>query len=204
NDANASAEASDTITLAPATTFSLSAVDNTTHGPTGLPIIAANENLTILGGASTIERKSSGGTPAFRLFDVAAGASLTLENVTLQGGLDSDWARGGAVYNQGSLTLHRVTVQNNTAQGRDGVAVWNSPGRGGPAMGGGVYSIGILTMEGCTLQNNAALGGKGSNPEKGFLTEPGNGHPRIPGGDGGDAHGGGLYVSGTATIRNCS
>src|SRR5262249_17507269 len=49
-----------------------------------------------------------------------------------------------------------------------------------------------------------ALGGKGSNPEKGFLTEPGNGHPRIPGGDGGDAHGGGLYVSGTATIRNCS
>jgi len=188
HDANATADA-DTITLAPGTTFSLTAVDNTAHGATGLPtILAAGGDLTIVGNGDTIERKSGNGTPAFRLLDVAAGASLTLKNVTLQGGLTVSY--GGAVYNQGSLTLQDVTVQNNTAQGSDGVAVWNPHQPGGTVRGGGVYSSGILTMEGCTLQNNAALGGRGSRP--------------FPSGDGGNAYGGGLFVSGTATIRNCS
>src|SRR5262245_56512979 len=49
----------DTITLAAGTTFTLTTVDNTTHGATGLPVIAANEHLTILGNGSTIERSAS-------------------------------------------------------------------------------------------------------------------------------------------------
>src|SRR5437868_4290565 len=76
NAANQTAE-SDTITLVAGNTFTLNAVDNTTDGPAGLPVIAANENLTILGSGDTIERSSATGTPAFRLFDVPAGASLT-------------------------------------------------------------------------------------------------------------------------------
>ena len=78
-----------TITLTAPTNapYTLAAVDNTTDGATGLPVIAANDNLTILGNGDTIERSSASGTPAFRLLDVARGASLNLANLTLQGGL---------------------------------------------------------------------------------------------------------------------
>ncbi len=57
-----------TITLAAATTapYILTAVDNTTDGATGLPLIAANDNLTIAGYGDTIERSTASGTPAFR------------------------------------------------------------------------------------------------------------------------------------------
>src|SRR5262249_4435361 len=86
NAANAAAGAN-TITLAAGTTFVLSAVDNTTDGATGLPVIAANDNLTIAGNGDTIARSTQNGIPAFRLLDVAAAGSLTLTNLTLQGGL---------------------------------------------------------------------------------------------------------------------
>src|SRR5467141_2687286 len=61
---------SSAITLVPGSTFSLTAVDNTSDAATGLPVIAANDNLTILGNGDTIARAAS----AFRLLDVAAGA----------------------------------------------------------------------------------------------------------------------------------
>src|SRR5262249_17897016 len=86
-DINAANQAggANTITLAPGTTFTLAAVNNTTDGATGLPVIAANDNLTILGNSDVIQRNTATGSPAFRLFDVAAGASLTLQNLTVQG-----------------------------------------------------------------------------------------------------------------------
>src|SRR5262249_60390541 len=59
---------SNTITLVAGTTFTLTAVDNTTDGATGLPVIAANDNLTIIGNGATIARKN-GSQPAFRLLD---------------------------------------------------------------------------------------------------------------------------------------
>jgi hypothetical protein len=77
-----------TITLTAPTTspYTLTAVNNTTDGATGLPVIAAKDNLTIVGNADIIQRSGASGTPGFRLIDVAAGASLTLQNLTLQGG----------------------------------------------------------------------------------------------------------------------
>src|SRR5262249_51879632 len=123
------------------------------------------------------------GTPAFRLFDVAAGASLTLQNLTLQRGLAvGTWfgfayteAQGGAIHNQGTLALAGVTVHNNTAQG----------GSGGNAAGGGIWSSGSLTVEHSTVQNNQAVGGNG-------------GADFAPGGA---AAGGGIYVaSGSASL----
>src|SRR5262249_28593393 len=110
NAANLTPEA-DTITLVASKTFTLNVVDNTTDGATGLPVIAASEDLTVVGNGDIIERSSATGTLAFRLFDVAAGASLALQNVTLQGGLafrafeSPVPAQGGAVYNQGTLVL---------------------------------------------------------------------------------------------------
>ena len=78
-----------TIALVAGNSFLLTAVDNTTGGTTGLPVIAAHDNLTIVGNGDAIARSTVTGTPAFRLLDVAAGASLTLQNLTLQGGLAS-------------------------------------------------------------------------------------------------------------------
>src|SRR5271165_6566116 len=99
-----------TINLTAPTTapYILAAVDNTTDGATGLPVIAAKDNLIIVGNGDTVARSTATGTPAFRLFDVASGASLALQNLTLQGGLafgPGVSAEGGAIYNQGTLDL---------------------------------------------------------------------------------------------------
>jgi hypothetical protein len=213
NAANASSGA-DTITLAAGATFSLTAADNTTNGATGLPTIAAGGGpLTILGNGDTIERNAATGTPAFRLFDVAAGASLTLKNLTLQGGLSTGPSvfsgqpptQGGAIYSQGALNLESVTVQNNTALGRGGFFAWGGLVDGADAQGGGLYSAGSLSLSNCTIRNNRAIGGQGL--DKAWYTITGSGGTGTSvtvytGTVGGDGAGGGIYVaSGTAAIR---
>jgi hypothetical protein len=182
NAANA-AGGSNTITLLANTTFTLTAVDNTTDGGNGLPVIAANDNLSIVGNGDIIQRSTTSGTPAFRLFDVAGGASLALASLTLQGGFvnmgDAAFGRerGGAVYDQGGLSLNGVIVQNNAVTG-------------GSAEGGGIFSSGSLTVNASTIQNNQALGSDGS-------------HAIMPGLSGGDATGGGILVwGGTASLTN--
>src|SRR4029077_17367775 len=153
---------SNTITLtAPVTSpYVLTGGNNTTDGATGLPRIAANDNLTIVGNGDTIQRSGAAGTAKFRLFDVAAGGSLTLQNMTLTGGSafgSGGSADGGAIYSQGALTLSQVTVKNNIAQGS---TVLNGAGQN--AAGGGIYSNGALTLEnGTLLQSNEAIGGIG-------------------------------------------
>jgi hypothetical protein len=202
-DINASNQAggSNTITLVAPTTspYVLTAVDNTTDGATGLPVIAANDNLTIVGNGDAIARTAASGTPAFRLFDVAAGASLALQNLTLQGG----WAfgtglsaEGGAVYNEGTLGLNDVTVQNNVAQGQSGVG----SASGQSASGGGVFSGGTLTLEGgSTLENNQAIGGNGGPGHRAT-----RGSSAAGGGPGGNGFGGGLYEAGGTVTMSIS
>ena len=190
----------DTITLRPGTTFTLTAVNNDAHGAAGFPAVGG-AGLTIVGNGSVIERAAAAGTPAFRLFSVAAGGSLRLENLTLQGGLA--WWAGGAVYNLGTLALAGVTVQNNTACGP----------YDNDAAGGGIHSVGSLTVDGCTIRNNLAVGGRGFNTsgDKGDKVDKdvagsggwGSWPPNPDSGRGGDGLGGGVYVGGgTALIRN--
>jgi hypothetical protein len=147
----------------------------------------------ILGNGDIIERSTASGTPAFRLFDVANSASLTLQNLTLENGLafgSCISAEGGAIYNQGTSDLSGVTVQGNTTQGSNGVVTSNkNNGAGSDAAGGAIWSAGTLTLEnGTSIQNNQAIGGNGSTDSDyhGF---------------GGNGLGGGLYVAaGTATL----
>jgi hypothetical protein len=194
NAAN-TAGGTNTISLTAPTTspYLFTAVNNGTNGGNLLPVIAANDSLTIVGNGDTIERSTASGTPSFRLLDVAAGASLTLGNMTLQGGLASGSgisADGGAIDNQGALTLNGVTVQNNIAQG----APPTRSSAGQNAAGGGIYSSASLTLEGSTtVQNNQALGGS----SVGLMAVQG----RAP--SGGNGSGGGLYVAGgTATLTS--
>jgi hypothetical protein len=174
-----------TITLAPGVTFTLSAVNNTADGATGLPVIAAGNNLTIIGNGATIARNTADSQPEFRLVNVAPGASLTLVNLTLQGGLAHGpgvWAQGGAILNQGTLTLSAVTVQDNTAEGRYG----DSPPDSGA--GGGIFSCGSVTLDdGTLITDNSAYGSWGGV----VAPRPGYSYG-LPGGNG---LGGGLCVA---------
>jgi hypothetical protein len=201
-DINASNQhgGSNTITLVAGNSFQLTAVDNTTDGATGLPVIADHDNLIIAGNGDTIARSTVTGTPNFRLLDVAPGATFTLQNLTLQGGLALGAgvsAEGGAVYNQGTLDLKGAIVQHNTAQGLYGVG----SAAGQSAAGGGLFSGGILTLEGgSTVQNNQAIGGKGGGGRRATRGSPAEG-----GGPGGNANGGGLYAAGgTVTLSSAT
>jgi hypothetical protein len=179
-----------TITLAAPTTspYALTAVNNTTSGGNGLPVIAASDNLTIVGNGDTIERTTPT-PPYFRLLEVEPSASLTLKNLTLQGGFatGSGAGLGGAILNEGTLVLSAVTVQYNDC----GVYVGNNPFNGGLgsaygsiAAGGGIWSSGFLTLEtGTVIKGNDAEAGPGVSGGE-------------TAGNGGAAFGGGLYVAG--------
>jgi hypothetical protein len=179
------------LTAAASSPYVLTTVDNTKDGPTGLPVISGNKtavNLTIIGNGDTIEWSRASSS---RLFDVAGGATLTLEYLTLHGGNlyggSGVSAEGGAVYNQGTLVLSGVTVQDNEI-----VAAWGGNGKasksgqpGSDAQGAGIWSDGSLTLEnGAAIVNNTAVGGGGGGGSTG--------------GAGGNAFGGGLYVAGGA------
>jgi hypothetical protein len=214
------------VLTAPTTSpYVLTAANNSTDGPTGLPVIAASNNLTIVGNGDTIERSTAAGTPYFRLLDVASGGSLTVQNLTVQNGMEvGPYARGGGVFNQGSLILSAVTVQNNRAEGGGDAAgggifssgtltlqngtliqsnyafggnAWIGPDGGGWAYGGGVYVAGgTANLTGVTLSKNVAAGGRGGD---GDLNPPdlvGIWPPESIGGNGGSAFGGGLFVNG--------
>jgi hypothetical protein len=146
NDINAAnlAGGSNTIILLAGTTFALSAAAD--NSDSGLPAIAANDNLTIIGNNDTIQRSQAKNTPAFRLFDVSPGASLTLANLTLQGGLarggdgafgtDGQAGFGGGIYVEGSTVVQGVVVAGGNAN-----------------------------LTNVTLIGNTAQGGKGSNQQ---------------------------------------
>jgi hypothetical protein len=192
------------LTAPAASRYVLTAVDNTTDGPTGLPVIKKGNTLTIVGNGDTIERSTAFGTPTFRLFDVARGGSLTLNNLTLQNGaaVGSDVsAEGGAIYSQGTVDLNNAIVQQNTARGNVGTVGTKQHPNGGPghdAAGGGIWSSGSLTIEnGSLLQDNKASGGTGGSARQGGAVENTGGL----GGPGGAGTGGGLYVaSGSVTV----
>ena len=150
-----------TINLLPNTTFSLTSANNTTDYGNGLPVIGgANAvNLTITGNGDTIQNiVSSNGKSSsqFRIFEVAAGASLAMDDVTLQGGYST--FAGGAVYNKGTLTITRSTLSGNIA--------WN----GVSGFGGAICNTGTATVsDGSTLTHNDGING-GAIENQGMLT----------------------------------
>ena len=125
-----------TIVLGSGTTYDFNTVDNNWYGPDALPAVASN--ITIVGNGSTLDRTLTGTATAdgLRFFYVSGGipnelplGTLELENLTLTGGLakggDSrsgggGMGAGGAIFNQGNLTLNGVTLDGNEALGGSG------------------------------------------------------------------------------------
>ncbi|MEM7114558.1 MAG: choice-of-anchor Q domain-containing protein [Chloroflexota bacterium] len=119
----------------------------TVNGNSGLPSITSD--ITLNGNGFTIARDETlacSGDTAFRLLHVATSGSLTLDDATLANGCvvgaDSD-ARGGAIWNEGTLLLR------NQSQILD-----NQAG----AFGGGIYNIGSLTADSVTFSGNQRVG----------------------------------------------
>jgi predicted outer membrane repeat protein len=135
--------------------YTLMTGDNTTDGANGLPSITGD--ITLVGNGATIQRDPA--APAFRLFHIAANGSLTLDTLTVNGGLASGTAPGddgGAVYNRGTLALVNSIVSGNSAS----------------TDGGGIYNWGTLTLsQGSNIANNSAGDdGGGIYNEGGTLT----------------------------------
>lgn len=161
NTANANPDP-DTITLT-CSTYSFTTVNNFWYGPNALPEIKSD--ITIEGDGATLQIGGNpvrlrffyvGADPARAStlgFHTPGAGSLTLRNLTLtggrqQGGLGGDGTNagaavlggggagmGGAIFNQGALTLDRVTLSDNKATGGGGGFVGVSSGTGG---GGGM------------------------------------------------------------------
>ncbi|HEX3393167.1 MAG TPA: hypothetical protein VHS52_01455 [Acidimicrobiales bacterium] len=131
----------DTIDLAPGCTYVLTKEANPGNG---LPVVTGT--LVIHGHGATIRRSSES---AFRIVEVAPGADLTLDQITVSGGLVSSsggaTAFGGGILNSGQLTIIDSTISDN------GVS-----GTGASAGGGGIANNGTLSVHDTVLRNNTA------------------------------------------------
>jgi hypothetical protein len=178
--ANANRE-ENTLTLE-AGIYPLTAVDNDTDGPNGLPSITGTLTLRGAGVESTvIEREAS--APFFRLAHVAAAGTLTLDGLTLRGGSLGPGHPGGGLLNDGGVVvLTRTSLTGNAAAGGGGLA-----NRGGtallaqtlvarnaalsPTSGGGLWNTGTLSLFETTLAHNRAdTGGGLATSGTGFVT----------------------------------
>jgi hypothetical protein len=167
-------------------TFTINLAPGTTFSPVQFGVGYTNAvNLTIIGNGSTLDGNQ------VRLIIVDPGSSLTLERMTLQNGY-IDANNGGAIYNEGTLTISGCTFSNNTAWysgydsshlGGKGGAIYNGSGTvvlsnsilsgnvatgnsaaGAFTLGGAICNdSGTLTISGCTFSGNSA--GGAANPD---------------------------------------
>ncbi len=173
-------------------------------------------NITISGNTPpiTVTRSTDTGIPNFRIFNIGAGATVTISNLTISGGTlavtGPGTVNGGGIFNAGTLTIINSTVTNNRAIGSGG----NSPS----CFGGGIYNTGILISRANILSNNMAVCGSFNNStgRGGALYSSGSitltdteitGN-RAEGSIGlttqGDSGGGGIFSTGSANLIGCS
>ena len=127
--------------------------------------VVINKNIAIDGKGHTIDAKNLG-----RIFSIGEGFTVTLTNATLINGKAD---KGGAIYNNGSLTLSDVKLSDNTADSYGG-AVFNNGNlvvgnsvfdsndivnRGSASVdygGAAIYNWydGVLTVSGSNFTNN--------------------------------------------------
>lgn len=155
NAANADTRNRDTINLA-AGTYTLTAVDNTTDGPNGLPSIKGPITLngaadsgsggSVAAAPRTIIERAAGARP-FRLLhhNNAWGAGVVIQGISFRGGSTATGEpniHGGAIFNRGKMTLVNSTVSGNHAP---------------EGFGGGIFNEGNLKLLDSTVSENDAL-----------------------------------------------
>lgn len=165
----------------------LTAVDNTTYGGTGLPVVTSD--ITIMGNGHTISRQSEA---RFRILAVSgSGARLTLDNVTVSGGATEingiGYIRyGGGVLVHGSavMTATHSTIRHNSAGVGGGIAAAEATvyvlgnsvihsnttevGSGGGIWAGGIANVTVI--DSTIRDNHAASAGGGISVQYGSTT----------------------------------
>jgi hypothetical protein len=148
-----------------------------TGGP--LEITKRSGTLTIAGSPLTV---SGGGRS--EVFALSPTATATIRGLTITAGVGS---RGGAIYNDGKLTLTDDTVSGNSAFGGGGGGIFND-----------VY--GTLTISRSTVSGNTSfLGYGGGVANAGTMTMTDS---TVSGNTSDSANGGGVANAGTMTIGN--
>ncbi len=185
-DANAAA-GDDIITLDPA-------LSGTIILTTGELSITSNISIAKAGtGAITIS-----GNGASRVFNIATGAALTVDNLSIVNGKAE--GSGGGILNAGTLNLSNSTVSDNSAVYAGTTS--------GTANGGGISNSGTLTITTSTIRNNAvsvtnlgtASGGGIANTGTTTITNSTISSNNAVGKP--DARGGGISNNGTLTLSN--
>jgi CSLREA domain-containing protein len=139
-------------------------------------VTGAGARLTVIDGASTD-----------RVFDIGAGATVSISDLTVTGGLVQ--GGGAGIFNKGTLALLRTTVSDN--------AVFL------PAcacIGGGISSIGPLSVTESTIARNRATFGGGIAFSATLVVERSTISDNLAGGPGFSGGGGGLEGDTTSTL----
>jgi hypothetical protein len=138
--------------------FDSSLTDGTVSLTSGELLI--NKNLTITGlGADHLAVSRSTSAAAFRIFEIAAGNTVSISGLTISNGMIAEdstsvivAAYGGGIYNKlgASLSLSNSIVSQNIARGM------STPDYTGSGWGGGIFSEGTVTVSGTTIADNQA------------------------------------------------
>jgi CSLREA domain-containing protein len=104
--------------------------------------LTIDHNVNIIG--PTANSVSINGNSLTRLFGVNFSRTASISNLTLTGGKDSGVDGGGAILNNGTLTLNAVTLNGNSANN-----------------GGAISSDGALILTNTTISGNRANGDGG-------------------------------------------
>ena len=150
----------------------------------GLPAIV--NTLTVDGTGQTV---TIDGASSFGILVVDLLATLNLQFLTLAdgkakgtSGTTGGNAEGGAISNQGTLTVTNCTFSADLATGGAGTG---TIGAGGNSEGGAIFNNGTLTVTNSTFSANLATGGDA-----------------VHNGNGGVGEGGAIFNSGTVTVTN--
>lgn len=181
----------DTIVLEAGATYVLTAVDNDTAGPTGLPVI--DSDIQIEGNGARIERSPE--APAFRLLYIGPSGILTLRGLALVNGLSGNSEQSGTSFDGGGIYNAAGTVVLEDIQGLSGNATGDVSLGASPFLftrssgrGGGIYNSGHLTIRKSLVDANRTGNGDPPSPDH---QAPG------PAGDGGA-----IYNVGSMTVES--
>jgi CSLREA domain-containing protein len=177
-----------------------------TLGAQPLPDLYYNLSIDASGHSVTLDGRS-----AFRLFNVMAGAVVTITHLSIFDG-DAQTGNGGGITNAGTLTVNNSTFSANKAT--TGGGIYNSSGstltvnnssfsgNSTTSRGGGIANDGNLTVVNSILSSNSAASGaglyNGGTLAVSNTTFNGNSASGTAITDGG----GGIYTWSPATITN--
>jgi hypothetical protein len=173
-NANATPAIADEIVFNPALagTIQLTSVGSQVEGSSALLVTSP---ITIRGNANGITMQPSAAALEMRLFHVESTGNLILESIMLTGGIArgehgdvpgeaGSQARGGAIFNQGTLEIVASTLYGNSAIGGNGLNA-----SGGQGIGGAIANVGgTVTVKNSTISGNSVASGFGTSSPASF------------------------------------